>query len=537
MPGKQQVLSQPAAPKVELAISLREFIALAVILLVALLVRIPGLTDSLWFDEIWYTQTTFSQPDQLGFLLWEDVHPPAYPLLLVAWTDLFGDSELAVRLPSFLCGMASLGLMWFVARRWTGPVQALLVTALLALSPPHIWYSYENKVNMMLLLFTLWSAWLYWRASETNLKRDWFVASVVQIMALYTHAYAVPVAVAVFLWLGWRALGNRSLLKPILISGCVVAIVFAPMALLKFSQRSDLGRGYLRQLTPGEIYKLLLIWLPSGNTLRTIGPYKPFANLFAQPWPYFLIEAFFAFVLGRGLWVVGRRARGDGWLAPVTNPAMTQPARLMLLWILVPLLFTVAGSLATRDFYIERNLLVILPPFLMVLAIGADMGSPRWAKMALIGGLLALAVAATVNLLFFKTEVWTVYKYKPDWRSAANYFREESRLINPLRVLVTIPSVEFDYYKRHVILAGTAAGTKQEPVLADVCNANLDEILPQIAQARWEMLYLVKNKTWARCWDRAWESFSNAPQLQLVEQREFSGLIIAKFRVVDHDQP
>ena len=91
---------------------------------VALALRLPWMGESLWFDEVWYTQTMFARPNILGQLLFEDVHPPTYALLLIAWTNLFGDSELVVRMPSLLCGLGSLLVLWFIARRWLEPLQA-----------------------------------------------------------------------------------------------------------------------------------------------------------------------------------------------------------------------------------------------------------------------------------------------------------------------------------------------------------------------------------------------------------------------------
>ncbi|MGI9321744.1 MAG: glycosyltransferase family 39 protein, partial [Thiogranum sp.] len=475
----------------EHSIGKREVIAVALIILTALLVRWPGLFESLWFDEIWYTKTMFAFPGQLDQVLWKDVHPPAYTLTLLAWTDLFGDSELSVRMPSLLCGLASLALLWFIARRWLGSLQALLVTALMALSPPHIWYSHENKVNMMLLLFTLYSVWLYWQASQTRETRDWIIATIVMTATLYTHAYAVPVAAAIYIWLTWRAFGDRTLLKPVVLSGLFIALAFAPMVLLKYSQRDELVRGYLRQLSPAELYKLLLVWLPSGNTLRTIGPYSPFSKLLSQPWSFFLLEAVFAFLLGRGLWVVFLRARGDGWLKPSTQPAVSEPARLILLWFAMPLIFTAAGSLITRHFYIERNLLVILPPFLLLLAAGVSIGLPRWAKTAAISGVLALFLAATVSLRFIKSEVWTVYKYKPDWRSAMLYFSEEARSNETTRVLVTVPSEPLSYYQRRIHLENSAAGSMKRPVVQLICNVEPAIVLEEIQRREWPTFYMV----------------------------------------------
>jgi hypothetical protein len=329
--------------------------------------------------------------------------------------------------------------------------------------------------------------------------------------------------------LAWRAIHDRSLVKPLLASACGIALAFAPLVVLKYGQRDELARGYLRQLSPGEVYKLLLVWLPNGNTLRTVSPYSSFSRLVEQPWPYFLIEAFYAFVLGRGLLVLVRRAHDGGWLKPVTHPELTEPARLVLLWIIMPLILTVAGSLVTEHFYIERNLLVILPPFLLLLAAGAVIDTPRWAQLTMITGLLALAVAATTSLRIFKTEEWTVYKYKPDWRAAAYYFSGEIRAHGPLRLLVTTPTYEFSYYDRRILQPNAPAGRKPRHFVADVCSTDPAKIVQDISRMNWPSVYLLQNKTWGGCWDKVWETFSNSPQLHLVEQREFKGLTVYKF--------
>jgi hypothetical protein len=208
---------------------------------------------------------------------------------------------------------------------------------------------------------------------------------------------------------------------------------------------------------------------------------------------------------------------------------LTEPARLVLLWFIMPLILTTAGSLVSEHFYIERNLLVILPPFLLLLAAGAVIDTPRWARLTMITGLLALAVAATTSLRVFKTEEWTVYKYKPDWRAAAYYFSDEIKANGPLRLLVTTPTTEFSYYVRYILLPNAPTGLKQMPFIADACNNDPGAIVQAISRRGWSSIYLLQNKTWGGCWDRVWESFSNSPQLHLVERREFKGLTVYKF--------
>ena len=124
------------------------------LLAAALLVRLPNFNESLWWDEVWYTYMQLN-PSSINRVLFHDVHPPLYPLLMLGWIELFGDSEIAVRLPSLFFGLASLGVIFALARSWFNRRIAFLATILIALSPVHIWYSQEAKNNMLLLLLTV----------------------------------------------------------------------------------------------------------------------------------------------------------------------------------------------------------------------------------------------------------------------------------------------------------------------------------------------------------------------------------------------
>ena len=50
------------------------------VLLVAIVVRLPNLNDSLWFDEVVYTGVGL-QGESLRWILFHDVHPPLYALV------------------------------------------------------------------------------------------------------------------------------------------------------------------------------------------------------------------------------------------------------------------------------------------------------------------------------------------------------------------------------------------------------------------------------------------------------------------------
>jgi mannosyltransferase len=139
---------------------------LALILVAAALIRMPGLFASLWYDEVMYTRVFFDDPGHRSWLLWKDVHPPVYALLLWGWSSLLGNHEAVLRLPSYLCGLASLVVTWALARRCFGAGVALLACALLAFSPPHIWHSVESKTNMLALFLSVLAVWSNVRAAE-----------------------------------------------------------------------------------------------------------------------------------------------------------------------------------------------------------------------------------------------------------------------------------------------------------------------------------------------------------------------------------
>lgn len=72
--------------------------------------------------------------------LWE-VHPPAWYLLNWPWTKAFGTSPTALRLPSALFGILSVGLLWSFARRERSAATAGLTALFLAANGLHVMWS------------------------------------------------------------------------------------------------------------------------------------------------------------------------------------------------------------------------------------------------------------------------------------------------------------------------------------------------------------------------------------------------------------
>jgi uncharacterized membrane protein len=514
---------------------------MALLLSGALLLRLPHLTESLWYDEIWYT-SIFLRSSRLKDVLFQDVHPPLYAILMWIWTGLFGDSELAVRLPSLIFGLASIPLVFVLARRWFGRKTAWLASGLLAASPVHIWYSHETKNNMLLLLLTLATVYFLQKAWRENRPRHWILFAGSALAALWTNVFAVWVVCALFFWLLlqlFRKDGYRRM-RAVILSGVAVSLGWLPFVWLSLTHMDELKRVYLRPFTPAQMYSLFLIYLSHGNTLRTISPYEPLRTIFSQPKALFLLEAFFLLLMGAGI-----RCWTQGWKAGTRPPGgkdLDSPAKgqMMLSYLLLPPILVMAASLAYRNLYIERSMIFLLPPFVILVSCGVMIWRSPLLRRALLSILLLLNGWALVNLYTVKADTWTVYKPNPDWRSAAAWLAREVRSNRNIFILHTAPGEALDYsYKRvRESLPGNEALLLPK-VLPHGRMGEYDEerFLAFLREYRLERIYLIHERTWSLNFQSLLKSLEGCPRLAPSGEAGFKDLDIYRFQVQPDPNP
>src|SRR5215813_6405840 len=201
---------------------------LALIFGVGASLRLYGLEfQSLWQDEgIQYYVAT---QNSIGKLFQQALsfHPPLSFIVNLLFL-LLGDSDFLLRLPSALFGIASLPVLYVLARDLTSKQAAVFSVFVLALSPSHIWYSQEGRMYSQLMFLSLLSSVLLLQALRRGKVNWWIYYVLISAAGMYTHVFMGLTLAAQFLWV---ALYYRRHLLPIIASGFAVVLLFLPWAL------------------------------------------------------------------------------------------------------------------------------------------------------------------------------------------------------------------------------------------------------------------------------------------------------------------
>lgn len=184
---------------------------LVVLLLVGIVLRVHGLDQGLWYDEITAYVKYVRMP--IGTLLTtydsENQHF-LYTLFAHACIAWFGDSGWAVRVPAVVFGVGSLLGVYLVGRQLLNEREALLATALLVFSYHHIWFSQNARGYTGVMFFTMMATWTFLRGLQENTVTWWCWYAVAAAAGVFVHVTMGFVIASHFLMYGVRLLSSKN---------------------------------------------------------------------------------------------------------------------------------------------------------------------------------------------------------------------------------------------------------------------------------------------------------------------------------------
>lgn len=291
----------------------REGALLGAILALALALRLFKADAALWYDEI-FTVVNFVRLPVAELIVSYDSlnNHMLYSLLAKACVAVLGENPLALRLPAILFGVAGIFVQWRIARRVMGPMAALSVALLLAISYHHVWFSQNARGYTGLLFFTSWATLLFIKGLERPEWKTWTGYALLVAAAMYTHMSAGFFFVAhgaVYLLMLTRRWPRKAedrrgatTLRPIYgiaLSIVVTLLLYAPIigqAVRTIGEVSSASQAVAATSSLAEWRSPLRALREIGESISAAGPLVPFI----------LIGA--VLVLGAGIVALYRRA-------------------------------------------------------------------------------------------------------------------------------------------------------------------------------------------------------------------------------------
>lgn len=238
-------------------------------------VRSYRLTErSLWFDESFsWRLVQFSWPEVVSRTA-ADVHPPLYYFVLKIWTDVLGDSALALRSLSLVFAALMIALIYHFTASVASRRAGLLAATFLALSTWQISFAGEARMYTLGGLLALLSTWLLYQATLTSQARWWAGYALAAAAFVYTHNFAILTLLAHALFLGIVTLQRKKLRQSAFISFVAIALLYLPWLPTLLEQGSRVQASYwvpglTRWSLPDAFYHFLI---PTNIPLAHAGP-------------------------------------------------------------------------------------------------------------------------------------------------------------------------------------------------------------------------------------------------------------------------
>ena len=377
------------------------------ILLMGFLLRLIALNQSLWLDEA----TTGRVVQEYGFrqiitqFSPNDFHPPLYYLLMKLWTNIFGYSEIALRMPSIAFSLLTGYLVYLLGKKLKNEATGLWAGVFFLFNPLIVYYSQEARMYMM-ATFLLTSA-LY--ASLFQKPKYIIIFVLLIFMSMFTFYgsifFIIPLLIY-FLYVKRYRYFFYSILGLLLTLPVLSPLLLRQLLHAKDSLQSVVN--WTSALGKANLKNLLLI--PIKFSIGRIS--------FEPKWIYWFVSI---------LWT--------GWVMFLTvKGAMKNKALLLLL--IIPIVLGFIASFITPLLSYFR-FLYLVPLLSFFLASGTDIFHLKGEKWILLMGFIVFSLFYLLNPNF----------HREDWKTLS------AKIPMNIPVFMIIPSSDpFTYYQKNAAL-------------------------------------------------------------------------------------
>ncbi len=188
------------------------------------------LVQSFWRDEAFSYILAKRSILQILFLTAKDFNPPLYYLILHFWIKLFGNTEIALRIPSFIFYWATIyaAFMFLNEILKLNTKKSFLYLILFIVNPILFYYGFEARMYTAFTFFATLSFFYFF-------KKDYRLYTILTVLGLYTHYFMLFVILTqlIFNYIENKRKKNYLILRNKLL---LPILFFIPWLIFVFSQ-------------------------------------------------------------------------------------------------------------------------------------------------------------------------------------------------------------------------------------------------------------------------------------------------------------
>jgi mannosyltransferase len=373
-------------------------------------------TRSLWLDEA----ATVSIVSQHGSALWHAIahdggNMLAYYLLMHALVAAFGDGQVAIRLPSVIATVATVGLVAILGRALFDRRVAFWAGVIAAVSLPLIYWAQQARGYALMVTFAAASFLAFveiLQAYGERVPRPLLVAyALTTLLAIYMALIAVLIVFAQLAVL----VSVRRHARAIIAALAAVAVCCVPLLVLAVQRGS------------GQLF-----WVPA-PTLSVLGQAARTLTSAGLPPNFHTTATGTAALIVLGALLLAA-------VVALARASRSWPALLVVSWLLVPSALALLASLAGEPVELARSSVLLMPA--VALALAWALHHPR---VPLAAGCAGIAVVLAVRAF----QLVPSYGVSPEpWETATSYVLAASRGGACVAFYPQDGRMPFDYYVR-----------------------------------------------------------------------------------------
>lgn len=213
-----------------------QYFFLLLIIFIGLWVRLLNIDkpSGLWSDELLtYVVASKSFSGIWERIIQQDFHMPLYYYFVHLWINLFGSSDIVLRLSSVLWGVLSIPASFYLGKEYQSKSLGYLFAGIVCLSPIMIYFSQEFRFYSMLAFFSIISTIFFLKLLHSFSRRNflWFFFANFIILYIYTMGIIFVFPQILFL-IVYYYIHKKSDLKLLLKYSFVFLITILPYLIL-----------------------------------------------------------------------------------------------------------------------------------------------------------------------------------------------------------------------------------------------------------------------------------------------------------------